>query len=234
MQAYVILMIIAVVAGTLFDVYHKRSGEYFFLRKKKSEAAARRRLGAGERASLALQTLGKEVATAGEFCKWERRVSHLLVAYGFVIYLITTIMMVFVYPTAEHTPGVLTALWTLGALMVLVGGLWFFFLLRANVAYEGNSPFSLIYADLFIGSLLASVASGLIWHYVQTLPDSEVAALVWFGVYIFFTTLLFVSVPWSKFAHMFYKPMAAYQKRVEEAEGSSDLPRPAEGSFIKR
>jgi hypothetical protein len=50
------------------------------------------------------------------------------------------------------------------------------------------------------------------------------ASLILFGVYIFFTTLLFGSVFWSKFAHMLYKPVVAFQRRVEEANGSSDLP----------
>lgn len=234
MQVYVVLMIFAVAIGTLFDLYHKRSAEFFALRRKKSKAAATRRLGAGEIAALAIRTVSTEVATSGEFCKWERRVSHLLMSYGFVIYLITTIVMVFVYPTAAHTPIILTALWNTGALMVLIGGSWFFFFLRVNVAYEGHSPFHLMRADLFIGTLLVSAAFGLIWHFVQTAQGGAAATLVLFGLYIFFTTLLFVSVPWSKFAHMFYKPMAAFQKRVEEANGSSDLPRPADGSNIRR
>lgn len=55
-----------------------------------------------------------------------------------------------------------------------------------------------------------------------------------FSVYIFCTTILFAGVPWSKFAHMFYKPAAAFQKRVEAANGSSDLPRPAEVNNIVR
>ncbi len=234
MQAYVVLMIFAVAFGTLFDLYHKRSAEFFFLRRQKSKAAAQRRLQPWEIASLAIRTIGTEVATAGEFCKWGRRLSHLLMSYGFVIYLITTIVMVFVYPTAAHTPSILTALWNIGALMVLIGGFWFFFLLRVNVAYEGHSPFSLMRADLFIASLLTSVAFGLIWHFVQTLDGAGAATQVLFYFYVFFTTLLFVSVPWSKFPHMFYKPMAAFQKRVEEADGSSDLPRPAESSNIGR
>ena len=34
--------------------------------------------------------------------------------------------------------------------------------------------------------------------------------------------MLFVSVPWSKFAHMFFKPAAAYQKKVAMADGSRE------------
>ncbi len=233
MQVYVVLMILAVAIGTALDLYHKRSAEFFALRRKQSNAAAQRQLGAGEIASLAIRTLGTEIATSGEFCKWKRRLSHLLMSYGFVIYLITTVVMVFIYPTAARTPVILTALWNIGALMILIGGGWFFFILKVNVAYEGHSPFQLMRADLFIGSLLASAACGLLWHFVQGVNNGA-AAMVFFGLYILFTTLLFVSVPWSKFAHMFYKPMAAFQKRLEEANGSSDLPRPADVSNIMR
>ncbi|MBI2290789.1 MAG: adenylyl-sulfate reductase, partial [Betaproteobacteria bacterium] len=92
----------------------------------------------------------------------------------------------------------------------------------------GDSPFHLGRADLFVGSLLASAAFALIWYFVQTAYENPTATRIFFGLYSFFTTLLFVSVPWSKFAHMFYKPVVAFQKKVEEANGSSDLPSPAD------
>ena len=126
--------------------------------------------------------------------------------YGFVLYLITTIVMVFAYPAADGTPVILPALWTIGALMILAGGLWFFFFLRVDVAYDGVSPFHLGRPDLFIGSLLASAALALLWHFVQTAYGDSTGSRILFALYIFFTTLLFVSVPWSKFAHMFFKP----------------------------
>jgi len=50
-----------------------------------------------------------------------------------------------------------------------------------------------------------------------------------FGLYIFATTVLFGGVYWSKFAHMFFKPAAAFEKRVSHASGSrSNLPGPAD------
>ena len=78
------------------------------------------------------------------------------------------------------------------------------------------------------------MAFALIWHFGQTNYPGSTAAYILFGIYMFFTTLLFVSVPWSKFAHMFFKPAVAYQRRVEEANGSSDLPRPSTQNFIVR
>ena len=111
--------------------------------------------------------------------------------------------------------------------MVCVGGYWFWFFIRVDVAAEGNSPFRLVRADLFIVSLLASATLGLIWACVQA-AGSMTWANVFLALYLLATTVLFGSIPWSKFSHMFYKPAAAFQKRVEQANGSRrNLPAPA-------
>jgi hypothetical protein len=102
------------------------------------------------------------------------------------------------------------------------------------VAHDGASPFHLCRADLFIGSLLVSTVFALVWAYVQASIGDVTWTRALFGIYIFFTTLLFVSIPWSKFAHMFFKPAVAFQRKIEEANGSSDLPRPAAVSYIVR
>ena len=44
---------------------------------------------------------------------------------------------------------------------------------------------------------------------------------MFFGLYMLATTVLFAGVPWSKFAHMFFKPAAAFEKRVSEANGTN-------------
>ncbi|HEU4646773.1 MAG TPA: hypothetical protein VFS80_14550, partial [Burkholderiales bacterium] len=52
---------------------------------------------------------------------------------------------------------------------------------------------------------------------------------VLFGLYLLATTVLFAGVPWSKFAHMFFKPAAAFEKRLSYAnETRSNLPAPAD------
>jgi hypothetical protein len=56
---------------------------------------------------------------------------------------------------------------------------------------------------------------------------------VFLALYVLATTVLFGSIPWSKFSHMFFKPAAAFQKRVEEANGwRSNLPAPADSPEI--
>src|SRR5690349_1660132 len=95
MQAYVLVMVAFVVAGTLFDVVHKGSARYFFQAWRKGKAKGSRAVGGGEIASAALHTAVVDVMLSGEFCSAKRRIAHLLTMYGFVIYLVTTVIMVF-------------------------------------------------------------------------------------------------------------------------------------------
>jgi len=224
MQTYVVVMIVLVAAGTLFDIVHKGSAKYFFDNWRKSKSKGAQQVDGGELLSLAVQTGLVDVLASGEFCNARRRVAHLLTMYGFVIYVVTTAVMVFGYPTpATPTPAILPQLWWLGGLMACVGGYWFWFFIRVDVAAEGNSPFRFVRADLFIVSLVGSVTLGLIW------AAAGAGAGVLFGLYILATTVLFGSVPWSKFAHMFFKPAAAFEKRVSYANGTrSNLPGPAD------
>ncbi|MBX3651372.1 MAG: hypothetical protein KF771_08350 [Burkholderiales bacterium] len=219
MQTYVVIMVILVAAGTLFDVLHKGSARYFFENFRKSKAKAKKQVGGGELVSIAVQTAVVDVLTSGEFCNVRRRIAHLLTMYGFLFYVGTTVLMVFCYPTAATvTPAIVPQLWWLGGLMICVGGYWFWFFIRVDVSAEGNSPFRVMHADLFVLSLLASVTLGLIWAWMQA--KGIAGSTVMFGLYILATTVLFASVPWSKFAHMFFKPAAAFEKRVSEANGT--------------
>jgi hypothetical protein len=221
MQTYVAVMILLVAAGTLFDVVHKGSAKYFFNNWRKSKNKGARQIDGGELVSLAIQTSVVDVLASGEFCNARRRIAHLLTMYGFIIYLVTTVLMVFFYPTpATPTPDLVPKLWWLGGLMVCVGGYWFWFFIRVDVAAEGGSPFRVMRADLFILSLLASVTLGLCWAYAQA--KGGICANALFGLYIIATTVLFGGIPWSKFAHMFFKPAAAFEKRISKANGTVD------------
>jgi len=216
-QTYVIVMIVLVAAGTLFDVVHKGSARYFFANWRNSKGKGKREPFGGELASIAVQTAVVDVLASGEFCNPRRRVAHLLTMYGFVIHAVTTAIMVFGYPTpATPTPAILPTLWWLGGLMVAVGGYWFWFFIRVDVAAEGNSPFRLMKADLFILSLLGTVTFALLW----AAAGGGVGVL--FGLYVIAATVLFAGVPWSKFAHMFCKPAAAFEKRVSRATGAAE------------
>jgi len=239
MQTYVVVMALLVVAGTLFEMAHKRSATYFFDNWRKSKNKAKQPVGGGEMISIAVQTAVVDVMASGEFCNARRRIAHLLGMYGFVIYVATTAILVFAYPTpATPAPANLVTLWYIGALMVCLGGYWFWFFIRVDVAAEGNSPFRFVRADVFIVTLVLSTTFGLIWAWLQTAGNATWAT-VFLGLYLIDTTVLFASIPWSKFSHMFFKPAAALEKRIAEANGTrSNLPAPADapekyGSVVK-
>ncbi|HIC59770.1 MAG TPA: adenylyl-sulfate reductase, partial [Rhodospirillales bacterium] len=195
MQTYIVVMILMVAGGTLFDIIHKKSALYFFRNWRNSNGKATRQVGSGEMTSLAIQTAVVEVLASGEFCNVRRRIAHLLTFYGFLAYIITTVIMVFSYPTpAMPAPAILPMLWNFGGLMALVGGYWFWFFIRVDVAAEGNSPFRLVRADLFVVSLLVSVTVGLVWAYVQATGNTAWAN-VFLALYILSTTVFFGSVP---------------------------------------
>ena len=221
MQTYVVVMALLVVVGTIVDIVHKRSARYFFDNWRNSKKKAKQQVGRGEMISIAVQTAVVDVITSGEFCTVRRRLAHLLGMYGFVIYVVTTAIMVFAYPTpVTPTPAALATLWYIGALMVCLGGYWFWFFIRVDVAAEGNSPFRFVRADLFIVTLVLGTTLALIWAWLQA-AGYTTWATVFLGPYLIDTTVLFASIPWSKFSHMFFKPAAALEKRVSKANGSA-------------
>ena len=227
MQAYVLLMVLLVVLGTIYDVLHKKSARYFRENLKRSRSSGTP-VGAGEILSIAAKTAVVDVAASGEFCNPQRRIAHLLGMYGFIFFAVASALLIFRYPTAaEAAPDSLALLWHVGAAMVCVGGYWFWFFIRVDVAAEGSSPFRIVQADLFVLTLLGSATFGLVWSWLQAAGSGwSMAAFI---VFVLFTTALFVTVPWSKFAHMFFKPAAAFEKRLSEANGTrSNLPPPAD------
>ncbi|MGF1644647.1 MAG: hypothetical protein ACFCUJ_13485 [Thiotrichales bacterium] len=222
MQGYVVLMVLLVVGGTILDMLHKKSAQYFFENSKRAQKSATRTLDSGTKASLALKTVANEVLTSSEFANPKRRLSHLFTMYGFVIFVVTTAIMIFAYPTKDvATPALLPLLWHLGALMLCIGGYWFWFFIRVDLNSEGNPWYRLVRADIFIVSLLATATLALIWSFLQS-SGSLFAADLFFIFFILAATVLFGTVFWSKFAHMFFKPAAAYQKRVIKADGSRE------------
>jgi hypothetical protein len=217
LQWYLGLMVLAVIAGTVLDMVHKGSATYFFANWRKSRTRGGRQLGGGELVSIAAQTALVDVLTSGEFCNPRRRLAHILAMYGFVLYVATTAILVFGYSTtATAAPDIVPLLWWIGGLMVCLGGYWFWFFIRVDVAAEGRSPFRMVKADLFVVSLVVSVTLGLAW------AGAGGGAGWLFGLYIVATAVLFLGVPWSKFAHMFFKPAAAFEKRVTRADGTAE------------
>ena len=240
MQGFVLLMIALVAIGTLIDIIHKKNVKYFFNNAKKAKKSATIKLSATQRTSVILKTVAHDIATTAELGRGKRRVAHVLGMYGTIIFWITSVLLIFSYPTAgSSTPSILTTMWHAGAIITCLGGYWFWLFLRVDVLAEAHPWYRIIKADLFVLALLACATFGLAWSFSQY---SGMIGLSYFFLilYIVSNLILFGGVYWSKFAHMFYKPGAAIQKNLAEADGSRDnLPPPADapeqfGLGIKR
>ena len=240
MQIFVFLMIILVIFGTLFDILHKKNVKYFFLNAKKAKSQAKRNLSTNEKAAIIGKTFASEILTTSELGAGKRRVAHLLGMYGTLLFWITSVIMIFCYSSLTLiTPKIYPILWHIGAFMTCIGGCWFWFFLRVDVSAEAHPWYRLIQADLFVLSLVITSTFGLLWSFFQS--SNIIGWDIFFLVlFVLSNLILFGGVYWSKFAHMFYKPGAAIQRNLAEADGSRDnLPEPSKepkqfGLGIKR
>ena len=231
MQMFVIVMAILVVVGTLLDIIHKKNVKYFFNNAKKAKLSATKTLSTGEKISVISKTIVSDIATTSELGAGQRRVAHLLGMYGTILFWVGSVIMIFCYATpSSDTPSVWPIIWHAGAIMTVLGGSWFWFFLRVDVYSEAQPWYRIIKADLFVLALLASALFGLIWSFLQSLNlNNRWDDKLFLILFIISNIVLFGGVYWSKFAHMFYKPGAALQKNLAEADGSRDnLPPPAD------
>ena len=240
MQIFVILMIALIVIGTVMDIIHKKNVKYFFDNAKKAKKNATKSLSAGERIKVLSKTLMSDIATTSELGAGKRRIAHVMGMYGTILFWVSTVVMIFMYTDpSSTTPNVWPIVWHAGGILTVLGGCWFWFFLRVDVYSEAQPWYRIIKADLFVLALLACATFGLAWSYTQYSGMTSLSYL-FLVLFIVSNLVLFGGVYWSKFAHMFYKPGAAIQKNLAEADGSRDnLPPPADapeqfGLGIKR
>ena len=236
MQVFLILMVVLTVGGVLLDMMHKKNVKFFFENAKKAKLSATNSVPTGKKVSIVVKTLAHDVATSAEFCGVTRRITHLLGMYGTIGFWVASAVLIF---SSSSASAIWPVVWHIGAIMTCIGGYWFWFIQRVDVRAEGNAWSRIVFADLFVMSLVLTSTFGLLWSYFQSSNSTGLAAL-FFILFVISNVVLFGGVYWSKFAHMFYKPGAAIQKNLAEADGSRDnLPAPADapeqfGLGIKR
>ena len=238
-QGFLLAMAGLVIGGVVLDIIHKKNVKYFFENAKKAKEKAKTNVSTGKKAKIIVETVAHDVLISGEFCGWKRQVAHLLGMYGTIIFWITSAILVFKYATPNAvTPEIISQLWHLGAAMTCLGAYWFWFFLRVDVAAEGHKWYRVVFTDLFVLSLVVTSTFGLLWSFFQA--QGSALGVLFLILFILSNIVLYGGVYWSKFAHMFYKPGAAIQKHLAEADGSRDfLPEPADapkqfGLGIKR
>ena len=240
MQGFIVAMIILIALGTIIQMIHHKNLTYFFNNAKKAKLSATKELGLGEKTSIIAKTTVVDIGTTSELGFGKRRLAHVLGMYGTILFWISSVVLVFGYTgLGKSNSEMWSMLWHTGAILTCLGGYWFWFFLRVDVSAEAHPWYRIIKADLFVLALLACATFGLAWSYTQ-FNGQIVLSYLFFTLFIIANLILFGGVYWSKFAHMFYKPGAAIQKNLAEADGSRDnLPPPADapeqfGLGIKR
>ena len=239
MQYFVVAMILLILIGTGLDMLHKKNVIYFFRNALKAKKSAKTELSAGKKTAVILKTVDHDIATTSELGMGKRRIAHVLGMYGTILFWIGSVVLIFKYSNGTDAPSYVSILWHIGAIMTCLGGYWFWFFLRVDVSAEAHPWYRIITADLFVLALLACATFGLAWSFSQSFGLTGLSYL-FFVLFVVSNIVLFGGVYWSKFAHMFYKPGAAIQKNLAEADGSRDnLPPPADapeqfGLGIKR
>ena len=66
MQAFVLVMGLLVVLGTLVDIIHKKNVKYFFENAKKAKKSAKKTLTTGEKTAVVIKTITSDIATTSE------------------------------------------------------------------------------------------------------------------------------------------------------------------------
>ena len=239
LQSFVIAMVLLIIIGTGLDMLHKKNVVYFFRNALKAKKSAKKELSAGKKTAVILKTVASDIATTSELGFGKRRLAHVLGMYGTIFFWIASVILIFKYSNGVAAPTYIPIIWHVGAIMTCVGGYWFWFFLRVDVSAEAHPWYRIIKADLFVLALLACSTFGLAWSYTQFNGQISLSYL-FLTLFVASNLILFGGVYWSKFAHMFYKPGAAIQKNLAEADGSRDnLPPPADapeqfGLGIKR
>jgi hypothetical protein len=228
MQTYVIIMIALVVVMTVLDLLHKKSATYFFNAATKAdkdlaagdapcslgkEEGRLKILSAGDKVTILASTIAVDVAAAGEFSNGLRRLVHILTMWGFIFFNGATAVIIF----GAQEIQILAQVWNVGAIMLFIGTFWYWFGFKVDSQAEGHSWTRIVLKrDMFSLSLMATSVTALGWNIYGG------GTGVWFILVLFATASLFGGVYWSKFSHMFFKPIAAYNKRIIKANGTNE------------
>ena len=152
MQAFLILMVLFTVGGVLLDMVHKKNVKFFFENAKKAKLSATKSVPTAKKVTIIAKTLAHDVATSAEFCGVTRRITHLLGMYGTIAFWVASAVLIF----SNSSSAIWPMIWHIGAIMTCVGGYWFWFIQRVDVRSEGNGWSRIVFADLFVLSLVLS------------------------------------------------------------------------------
>ncbi len=239
-RLFVLILVLGAVLGVLYDAVGRKKIVSYQQEREWKRSYGRSKPSGESGGSVIFRVLIRNIAFSGEIasCKDRsldrtRRVAHLLLFWGLIIAALSMLLRALVYPTLNASPlsNPLEVGTNTGDGMLLVGGIIMLFM-RVNVRSERDSIFRSIRADMFLFSIMFAV----VFQFILELADlsgsvtATEAALI---LYLPVTAFPFLSMAWSKFPHIIYKPVYAIHREMDAAEGYSHLPSPSTVSYIK-
>ncbi len=219
MQIFGIIMVLFVIAGMSYDFIGGKKLEYT-IRDMKARGSGRFDL------TAALSAIFIDISTSAQFakCSVQRRASHILMMWGFII----SIVILFVEVYFIHYAAVLSIydplqmLLMIAWIMLLAGAFWFL-PQRANVRVDGDPVYKLRRADIFVVNVIVYAILGIALE-AAIMSGSVILSEALLAAFMTAITLLFALVPWTKFPHMFYKAGLIIQDKMEMGKVESRLP----------
>jgi quinone-modifying oxidoreductase subunit QmoC len=165
-------------------------------------------------------TLG-EIATHKRFRSCDaarpRSTGHLLLMWGFVGAAVTSGLLVLaLYVQKLPMPLALThpykLLGNFSALLLVIGGGW---LVATRVGSRDTSGRSSAFDIYFLTLVMLVIATGVLTEVARFALPSEFALLIYI-VHLGAVLSLFITFPYSKFAHLLYRSLAMLHQRVQE------------------
>ncbi|MEM3670602.1 MAG: hypothetical protein QW767_02535 [Thermoprotei archaeon] len=237
-RVFVLVIFLGMLAGLFYDSL--AGGKLAFFRQERSW---RQTMFGGKteitngKLSVVAKSVATDVAGAAPLLscgsRYTRWLSHVLMEWGFIITVVYTVVRFFAYPGfapfALSAPGQVAL--TLGYILMLAGCVMFLFQ-RVNVSKEGKRLFTYSAGDRFAFGVFAYSLTGLVYESVYT-TTATAFMYFWLALYLLATAYLFLTVPWTKFSHMFYKAVYNVQHRLDAGSGLVHTPRPSEKVYVK-
>ena len=153
-----------------------------------------------------------------------RHVGHLLLFWGFIGAAVTSALLIFaIYVQGYELPlpllhpykllGNVSAVSLVSGAVILVVG-------RLSNGREGGTSTS--FDSFFIGAVVLVIATGVAVELVRLLsPGTPAVAVAFYVLHLGVVTTLFVTFPYSKFAHMLYRTLAMIHERGARPTGAA-------------
>ena len=152
-----------------------------------------------------------------EFSLWRKRFHH-FTFYGFMLcFAATSVATIYHYLLGLHAPYALNSLpvilGTLGGLGLLVGPVGLLYLnYRRDPAHGDQSQKTMDRAFIVLLLLISISGLGLLAY------RDTVSMSIWFVVHLGFVMGLFLTMPYGKFAHGFYRLAALLKNSIEKRQ----------------